>query len=243
MTFLHGVVQGRRYNPGLHFEKGDFAKDAHHLNYLRFMGIRLCRARLRGLGLLCRRMCAARVCGSPLRTYRTHASPCPLTFPMKTRIGCIAAGRNKDGPGLLRRWPPFFLLCGQKTHEADKFMTDHPTDQDGAAVLTRQVHYTADLLRSLQESIHRLRNEAEELREQLDAEGADEVTGAKSQVSKLEQLIRDCQKVERLLAEQSTEFARMLKSEHELDLVAARAAVERGLSGLRSALAPELVLE
>lgn len=118
-------------------------------------------------------------------------------------------------------------------------MTDHPTDQDGAAVLTRQVHYTADLLRSLQESIHRLRNEAEALREQLETTGA----GAKGQVGKLEQLIRDCQKVERLLAEQSTEFARMLKSEHELDLVAARAAVERGLSGLRAALAPELVLE
>ncbi|WP_291731640.1 hypothetical protein [Leisingera sp. F5] len=122
-------------------------------------------------------------------------------------------------------------------------MTDHPTDQDGAAVLTRQVHYTADLLRSLQDSIHRLRNEAEELREQLDAQGADEAAGAKSQIGKLEQLIRDCQKVERLLAEQSTEFARMLKSEHELDLGAARTAVECGLSRLRAALAPELVLE
>lgn len=121
-------------------------------------------------------------------------------------------------------------------------MTDNTPDQDGAAVLTRQVHYTADLLRSLQDSIHRLRNEAEELREQLETTGADEVTGAKAQISKLEGLIRDCQKVEKVIAEQSTEFTRMLKSEHELDLVAARAAVERGLACLRAAIAPELLL-
>ncbi len=115
-------------------------------------------------------------------------------------------------------------------------------EQDGGALLKRQVHYTSDLLQSLQESIHRLRNEAEELREQLETNGADETTGTKGQVSRLEQLIRECQKVERLLAEQSTEFARMLKSEHELDPVAARAAVELGLSRLRAALDPELVL-
>ncbi|KIC25774.1 hypothetical protein GC1_02900 [Leisingera sp. ANG1] len=102
--------------------------------------------------------------------------------------------------------------------------------------MKRRVHYTADLLLSLQDSIHRLRKEAEELREQL------ETTGAKSQVRKLEDLIRDCQKVEKTLAEQSTDVARLLKSEHELDLVAARAAVELGLSRLRAALAPELLL-
>ncbi|UWQ64169.1 hypothetical protein K3723_07735 [Leisingera caerulea] len=121
-------------------------------------------------------------------------------------------------------------------------MTDNTHDQDGAAVLQRQVHFTADLLRSLQESIHRLRNEAEELREQLETTGGDEATGAKGQISKLEGLIRDCQKVEKVIAKQSTEFARMLKSEHELDLGAARAAVECGLSRLRAALAPELLL-
>ncbi|QDI75964.1 MULTISPECIES: hypothetical protein [Leisingera] len=121
-------------------------------------------------------------------------------------------------------------------------MTDNTHDQDGAAVLQRQVHYTADLLRSLQESIHRLRNAAEELREQLETTGGDEATGARAQISRLEGLIRDCQKVEKVIAEQSTEFARMLKSEHELDLGAARAAVECGLSRLRAALAAELLL-
>ncbi|WP_241483467.1 hypothetical protein [Leisingera sp. ANG-DT] len=115
-------------------------------------------------------------------------------------------------------------------------------EQDGAALLKRRGHYTADLLLSLQDSIHRLRKEAEELREQLETTGADEMTGAKSQVRKLEDLIRDCQKVEKTLAEQSTDVARLLKSEHELDLVAARAAVELGLSRLRAALAPELLL-
>ncbi|CUI01013.1 hypothetical protein [Leisingera aquaemixtae] len=121
-------------------------------------------------------------------------------------------------------------------------MTDNTHEQDGAAVLQRQVHYTADLLRSLQESIHRLRNAAEELREQLETTGGDEATGARAQISRLEGLIRDCQKVEKVIAEQSTEFARMLKSEHELDLGAARAAVECGLSRLRAALAAELLL-
>ncbi|WP_052261954.1 hypothetical protein [Leisingera sp. ANG-M1] len=122
-------------------------------------------------------------------------------------------------------------------------MTQQQTDEDGGSVLKRQVHYTADLLRSLQDSIHRLRNEAEDLREQLETEGADDTTGAKSQVSKLEALIRDCQKVERLLAEQSSEFARMLKSEHELDFGAARRDVESRLAGIRASLSPELVLE
>lgn len=121
-------------------------------------------------------------------------------------------------------------------------MTDQTPDKDGGSHLKRQVLYTSDLLRSLQESIHRLRNEAEALREQLETNGIDEVTGTKGQVSKLEQLIRECQKVERVLAEQSSEFADLFKSENELDLVAARAAVERGLSGLRAALDPELVL-
>ncbi|UWQ26360.1 hypothetical protein PNH50_07865 [Leisingera aquaemixtae] len=121
-------------------------------------------------------------------------------------------------------------------------MTDNTHEQDGAAVLQRQVHFTADLLRSLQESIHRLRNAAEELREQLETTGGDEATGARAQISRLEGLIRDCQKVEKVIAEQSTEFARMLKSEHELDLGAARAAVECGLSRLRAALAAELLL-
>ncbi|UWQ42988.1 hypothetical protein K3718_07840 [Leisingera aquaemixtae] len=121
-------------------------------------------------------------------------------------------------------------------------MTDNTHEQDGAAVVQRQVHYTADLLRSLQESIHRLRNAAEELREQLETTGGDEATGARAQISRLEGLIRDCQKVEKVIAEQSTEFARMLKSEHELDLGAARAAVECGLSRLRAALATELLL-
>lgn len=115
------------------------------------------------------------------------------------------------------------------------------TDQDTGPLLKRQVHYTTDLLRSLQDSIHRLRNEAEALRAQLDAEGADEVTGAKGQISKLEGLIRDCQKVEKVIAEQSTEFARMLRSEHELDLGAARREVESRLTGIRSAILEKVV--
>lgn len=120
-------------------------------------------------------------------------------------------------------------------------MTDQTPAPDRGDLLKRQVLYTADLLRSLHDSIHRLRNEAEELRTQLELNGADEVTGAKAQISKLEQLIRDCQKVEKVIAEQSSDIAGMLKSEHELDLDAARAAVEGGLSRLRAAVDPDLV--
>jgi chromosome segregation ATPase len=120
-------------------------------------------------------------------------------------------------------------------------MTDQTPAPDRGDLLKRQVLYTADLLRSLHDSIHRLRNEAEELRTQLELNGADEVTGAKAQISKLEQLIRDCQKVEKVIAEQSSDIAGMLKSEHELDLDAARAAVAGGLSRLRAAVDPDLV--
>ena len=120
-------------------------------------------------------------------------------------------------------------------------MTHQDTDQDGGTVLKRQVHYTADLLRSLQDSIHRLRNEAENLREQLEAEDAGEVAGAKGQISKLDGLIRDCQKVEKTIAEQSTEFANMLKSEHELDFDAARRDVESRLAGIRAAVRDPVV--
>lgn len=120
-------------------------------------------------------------------------------------------------------------------------MANQTAEQDGAAVLKKQIHYTADLLRSLQESIHRLRNAAETLRQQLEADGAEEAAGGKSQISKLEQLIRDCQKVEKVIAEQSTEFADMLKSENQLDLDAARRDVESRLSSIRAILAPELV--
>ncbi|MEX0302559.1 MAG: recombinase [Leisingera sp.] len=120
-------------------------------------------------------------------------------------------------------------------------MTSHQTGEDGGTVFKRQVLYTADLLRSLQDSIHRLRNEAEALREQLELNGDDETTGAKGQISKLNDLIRDCQKVGKTIAEQSADFARMLNTEQELDFDAARREVESRLSGIRATLSAGLV--
>ncbi|KIC17518.1 hypothetical protein [Leisingera sp. ANG-Vp] len=120
-------------------------------------------------------------------------------------------------------------------------MTDYQTGRDSGPVFKRQVLYTSDLLRSLQDSIHRLRKEAEELREQLETTGADETTGVKSQVGKLSELIRDCQKVGKTIAEQSADFDRMLKSEHELDFDAARKDVESRMAGIARAVSDPAV--
>ncbi|MGR3759633.1 hypothetical protein ACUXV3_05805 [Roseobacteraceae bacterium NS-SX3] len=103
--------------------------------------------------------------------------------------------------------------------------------------LDTQAVYTADLLASLQESILRLRHAAEGLRAQLETDGVEEITGASGQISKLEGLIRDCQKVEKTLAEQSSQFNRLSRSEAALDLGAARSEILRRLDGLRAVLA------
>ena len=98
--------------------------------------------------------------------------------------------------------------------------------------LDPQIDKTADLLRSLQESILRLRNEAEALREQLEAEG--EVDGAvsKPQITKLEGLIRDCQKVEKTLVAQSSTLTTL--TGHCFDLDAIRADICCRLASLRA---------
>ncbi|MFW8593271.1 hypothetical protein ACOHWE_03615 [Cribrihabitans neustonicus] len=80
-----------------------------------------------------------------------------------------------------------------------------------------------------------LRNDAEALRSRLRAEEAEESSAVKSQVAKLDPLIRDCQKVEKLLAEQSADFARLQNKGHELDLAAAKREIEGRLARLRAA--------
>ncbi|MFW8634270.1 hypothetical protein [Cribrihabitans pelagius] len=81
-----------------------------------------------------------------------------------------------------------------------------------------------------------LRNDAEALRKQLRAEEDADSPAVKNQVAKLDPLIRDCQKVEKLLAEQSADFARLQNAGHELDLTAARREIESRLARLRAAL-------
>lgn len=94
-------------------------------------------------------------------------------------------------------------------------------------------HSTSDLLRSLKASILRLRQKAEELREQLERLGPDALEeGEQRQVAKLDSLIRDCQKVEKTLAEQTQGTN---GTDNGINLDEARAEVTRRLSRLRAA--------
>jgi len=102
------------------------------------------------------------------------------------------------------------------------------------STLDPQIEQTADLLRSLQDSILRLRNEAEAMREQLEAEGEVDGTISKPQIIKLEGLIRDCQKVEKALVVQSSQFTALAGAGPELDLTAIRADIRCRLAHLRA---------
>ncbi len=95
---------------------------------------------------------------------------------------------------------------------------------------------TADLLRSLHDSILSLRNEAETLREQLRAEDAvnPETAGVKPQINKLETLIRDCQKVEKTLVEQSALITDASTQTPTYDFDAVRAEIDSRLARLRA---------
>lgn len=95
------------------------------------------------------------------------------------------------------------------------------------------VQRTRDLLLSLQQSILRLRQEAEELRERLAGEGEKALAGTLPRIAKLEGLIRDCQKVEKALVEQNDHG---LSNRSGLDLDAARTEIAGRLDRLRAAL-------
>jgi endonuclease IV len=115
--------------------------------------------------------------------------------------------------------------AGQPTREVKTHMTKTPRG--------RKVQMTADLLNSLQESINRLRREAEALRAELEdrpengAEG--DTTGSNRQFSDLNRLIRDCQKVETCLVE----FQKSHAGGEGLDLDAARAEIRCRMARLR----------
>lgn len=96
-----------------------------------------------------------------------------------------------------------------------------------------RVQPTRDLLHSLQQSISRLRQEAEELRERLAGEGEEALTATLPRIAKLESLIRDCQKVEKALVEQCDHGS---PERSQLDLDAARIEISRRLDRLRATL-------
>lgn len=97
--------------------------------------------------------------------------------------------------------------------------------------LDPQVEATRDLLRSMQQSILRLRQEVEHLRLRLAEEQGETLAAPVPQITKVEGLIRDCQKVEKFLVEQN----KLSDTNSGLDLEAARAEICSRLDRLRVA--------
>ena len=97
-----------------------------------------------------------------------------------------------------------------------------------------RISRTAELLQSVERSLHLLRKQAEDLRKQLQAgEDADLVNGSK-RVAAVEGLVRTCQKVEQSLAEQHDRQAGIVRGGYALDLDAARLEIGCRLARLRT---------
>jgi len=101
-----------------------------------------------------------------------------------------------------------------------------------------RISRTADLLRSLEESLSNLRRQAEDLRRQIEAgEDADLAHGSK-QVAQVEGLIRSCQKVEVNLADYHNIQAGIAQGGYALDLEEARFEIGCRLARLRACGGP-----
>lgn len=97
-----------------------------------------------------------------------------------------------------------------------------------------RVSRTADLLRSLEDSIRELRQMAEELKRQIEAgESADLADGGR-QVEQAVRLIRSCQKVEECFVEQRERQAGIVRGGYALDLHKARLEIGCRLARLRA---------
>lgn len=97
-----------------------------------------------------------------------------------------------------------------------------------------RISQTADILRSLEESVKSLRKQAEDLRKQLEAgEDANLVMGSRN-VLEAEKLISSCRRVEISLDEQYRRQAGIVQGGYALDLDAARSEIGCRLSRLRN---------
>ncbi len=101
---------------------------------------------------------------------------------------------------------------------------------------TLQTQTTQDLFQSLQRSILRLRQEAEDLQQLIATSGEEALATSLPRIAKLEGLIRDCQKVEKTLVEHSPTEA---GDAQERDLAAARIEISCRLDRLRAAYRSE----
>jgi hypothetical protein len=95
------------------------------------------------------------------------------------------------------------------------------------------VSRSADVYKSLLESLSRLREQAEDLRKQLEAgEDADLADGSK-RVLTVDRLVMSCQRAEIILAEQQNRKLGIVRGGYALDLDAARHEVGCRLARLR----------
>lgn len=97
-----------------------------------------------------------------------------------------------------------------------------------------RVSRTADLLRSLEDSVRELRQMAEDLKRRIEAgEDADLVDGSR-QVEQATRLIRSCQKVEECFVEQLERRVGIVRGGYALDLDRARFEIGCRLARLRT---------
>lgn len=101
-----------------------------------------------------------------------------------------------------------------------------------------RVAKTADLLRSLQDSIQDLRQTAEDLKRQIIAGEDADLTLGKRQVDEVGKLIRSCQIVEERFVEQQHKQAGIAAGGYALDLGRARAEIGCRLARLRACRDP-----
>ena len=101
-----------------------------------------------------------------------------------------------------------------------------------------RVSRTADLLRSLEDSVRDLRRQAEDLKRRIEAGGDADLAGGNRQVEQLVKLIRSCQNVEERFVEQQHRQAGIVRGGYALDLDRARLEIGGRLASLRACADP-----
>ncbi|MDK3072938.1 hypothetical protein QO034_07435 [Sedimentitalea sp. JM2-8] len=96
------------------------------------------------------------------------------------------------------------------------------------------VSRTAELLESVHESLQRLRQQAEDLRMQLEAGEDTDLADGSKQVAAIERLIGACQKVEISLDEQHKRQAGIVRGDYALDMDVIRFEIGCRLARLRT---------
>ncbi|MDK3019276.1 hypothetical protein [Pseudodonghicola flavimaris] len=97
-----------------------------------------------------------------------------------------------------------------------------------------RVSKTADLLRSLEQSVQELRQLTEGLKAEIEAGGAADIAARSRELEQAGRLIRSCQKVEECFVEQQQRKAGIARGGYALDLDAARLEVGCRLARLRT---------